>query len=413
MNKTARIVRHELITALRRPSFLLVALGIPLLVLLIVALLTFAKRGSNGTGYGGSGGSGYAPQVEGYVDQSGLIESIPDSVPRGRLLAYASEEQARQALAAGQIAAYYVIPADYIETGELFYVYPDGKSLTSDGQEWLMLRALLTNLLGGDDDLAQWVWDPIDLSVTNLTPESEYGGDRSNELLRIFPFMMVGLLYASIMINSNLLAESVSSEKANRTIEVLMLSVTPRQMLAGKAAGLGIAALIQTVAWLGAVTIAMTAGGQALGLPRGFTFPASLLVWGLLFFLLGFAIYASLMAGVGALAPKLKEANQASFVVLMPLMAGYLVGLVASMAEAPHEALPVALSLFPLTAPVVMIMRLAEGSVPLWQLLLSVGLMAATAWLIVRAVAALFRAQYLLSGQPFSLLRYFAALLGR
>jgi ABC-2 type transport system permease protein len=297
MNKTARIVRHELITALRRPSFLLVALGIPLLVLLIVALLTFAKRGSNGTGYGGSGGSGFAPQVEGYVDQSGLIESIPDSVPRGRLLAYASEEQARQALAAGQIAAYYVIPADYIETGELFYVYPDGKSLTSDGQEWLMLRPLLTNLLGGDDDLAQWVWDPIDLSVTNLTPESEYGGDRSNELLRIFPFMMVGLLYASIMINSNLLAESVSSEKANRTIEVLMLSVTPRQMLAGKAAGLGIAALIQTVAWLGAVTIAMTAGGQALGLPRGFTFPASLLVWGLLFFLLGFAIYASLTEG--------------------------------------------------------------------------------------------------------------------
>jgi len=413
MNKTARIVRHELITALRRPSFLLVALGIPLLVLLIVALLTFAKRGSNGTGYGGSGGSGYAPQIEGYVDQSGLIESIPDSVPRGRLLAYASEEQARQALAAGQIAAYYVIPADYIETGELFYVYPDGKSLTSDGQEWLMLRALLTNLLGGDDDLAQWVWDPIDLSVTNLTPESEYGGDRSNELLRIFPFMMVGLLYASIMINSNLLAESVSSEKANRTIEVLMLSVTPRQMLAGKAAGLGIAALIQTVAWLGAVTIAMTAGGQALGLPRGFTFPASLLVWGLLFFLLGFAIYASLMAGVGALAPKLKEANQASFVVLMPLMAGYLVGFIAPVAEASHEVLPVALSLFPLTAPVVMIMRLAEGSVPAWQLLLSVGLMVVTAYLIVRAVAAMFRTQHLLTGQPFSFLRFFAALSGR
>ena len=159
--------------------------------------------------------------------------------------------------------------------------------------------------------------------------------------------------------------------------------------------------------------IALTAGGRALNLPQGFTFPVSLLAWGLAFFLLGFAIYAGLMAGVGALASKLKEAGQASVVVLMPLMAGYLVGLVASIAEAPHQALPVALSLFPLTAPVVMIMRLAEGSVPLWQLLLSVGLMAVTAWLIVRAVAALFRAQYLLSGQPFSLLRYFAALLGR
>jgi ABC-2 type transport system permease protein len=215
------------------------------------------------------------------------------------------------------------------------------------------------------------------------------------------------------MINSNLLAESVSSEKANRTIEVLMLSVTPRQMLAGKIVGLGIAALLQTIAWLGAVYIVLTAGGPALNLPRGFTFPASLLVWGLVFFLLGFAIYASLMAGVGACASKLKEASQASFVVLSPLMAGYLVGLIAPLTEASREALPVALSLFPLTAPVVMVMRLVEGSVPAWQLLLSVGLMVATAYLIVRAVAAIFRAQYLLSGQSFSLPRFFGALLGR
>jgi len=413
MSKTVRIARHELITTLRRPSFLLVALGIPVLVLLVVALLGLANKGSHGAGYAGPGGPGYAPEVEGYVDHANLIDAIPASVPRGRLLAYAGEEQARQALAAGQIAAYYVIPADYIETGELFYVYPDSKPLTADGQEWLMLRALLTNLLDGDDELAQSVWDPIELEVFDLAPAPEYSANRSAKLVGLFPAVMVGLLFATLMISSNLLAESVSGEKANRTIEVLMLSVTPRQMLAGKIAGLGIAALLQTTAWLGAVYIALTAGGRVLNLPAGFTFPISLLAWGLVFFLLGFAIYASLMAGVGALTSRLKEAGQASFVVLMPLMAGYLVGLVASMAEAPREALPVVLSLFPLTAPVVMIMRLAEGNVPLWQLLLSVGLMAATAWLIVRAVAALFRAQYLLSGQPFSLLRFFAALLGR
>ena len=69
--------------------------------------------------------------------------------------------------------------------------------------------------------------------------------------------------------------------------------------------------------------------------------------------------------------------------------------------------------MFPLTAPVLMMMRLTDGSVPLWQLLLSAALMLATAYLIVRAVAAMFHAQNLLSGQPFSAKRFFGALLRR
>jgi ABC-2 type transport system permease protein len=131
------------------------------------------------------------------------------------------------------------------------------------------------------------------------------------------------------------------------------------------------------------------------------------------FYLLGFAVYGSLMAGAGALASRLKEASQASFLILSPLMAGYVVGILAPLSEGSRGALPVALSLFPLTAPVVMIMRLTDGSVPLWQLLLSAALMVCTAYAIVRGVAAMFRAQYLLSGQSFSVKRYFGALLGR
>jgi len=90
-----------------------------------------------------------------------------------------------------------------------------------------------------------------------------------------------------------------------------------------------------------------------------------------------------------------------------------MVGILAPLAGAPHAALPTALSLFPLTAPIVMMMRLTEGSVPLWQLLLSAGLMLVTTYIIVRAVAAMFHAQNLLSGQPFSFKRFANALLGR
>jgi ABC-2 type transport system permease protein len=424
MRKTLIVLRHELGTTLRRRSFLLVAFGIPLLAILVFAGVTLAKGGSTDSGQATPHTETSQLEIEGYVDHSGLIAVIPQSIPQGHLVAYANEEQTKKALASGEIAAYYVIPEDYVERGELFYVYPDTTSLTSDGQGWLMLWTVLVNLLGGDAKLADWVWNPMDLEVTNLCPEPQPGtgagedcsrpglGCESNLLVRFLPALMVVLFYASFMINSTLLSESVSSEKENQTVEVLMLAITPRQMLAGKIIGLGIAGLLQTIAWTGTVFVLLRLGGQTLSLPQGFTFPASILAWGLVFFLLGFAVYASLMAGVGALSSRLKETTQASFVVLMPLIAGYMVGLLAPMAEASQRVLPIALSLFPLTAPVVMIMRLTDGDVPPWQLLLSAGLMAITAYVIVRAIAAMFHAQHLLSGQPFSVRRFIAALFG-
>lgn len=413
MNRSLLVLRYELVTTLRRPSFLLVAFGIPLLAILIVGGLTLVRREPAPSGLASPGVQTFHLEIEGYVDYSGLISTIPEEIPHGNLLAYNGEAQAQQALASGKIAAYYVIPEDYVERGEIYYVYPDSRSLTADGQQWVMLKTLLVNLVGGDGELAELVWNPMNLQVTSLAPEPLPDANPPSPMAQYLPALMVILLFISFMINANLLSESVSTEKENRTIETLLLSITPRQMLSGKIAGLGIAALLHTAAWMGAVYVLLSLGGRMLDLPEGFALPASILAWGLVFYLLGFALYGSLMAGVGALASKLKEANQASFLVLSPLMAGYMVGILAPLAEGSRGALPVALSLFPLTAPVVMIMRLTDGSVPLWQLLLSAGLMVCTAYAIVRAVAAMFRAQYLLSGQSFSVKRYFGALLGR
>lgn len=425
MKKTMLVLRHELATTLRRRSYLLLAFGIPLLAILIFAAYTIIKSDSAGNDDAESETETSELEVEGYVDQSGLIRVIPQSVPPGHLVAYAGEELAQQALESGEIAAYYIVPEDYMETDKIFHVYPDSRPLTSDGQERVMLWTLLVNLLDGDAQLAGRVWDPMDLKATNLAPSPEHdrssGEDcsrpgfacQSNPLIRYLPIAMAVLFMTFFMTTSTHLLGNISTEKENRTIEVLMLSVSPQQMLAGKIIGLGMTGLLQFIAWMGAVFALMSLGGQTLNLPPGFTFPASLLAWGLVFFLLGYAVYATLMAGVGALAPKLKEASQVTFVVLSPLFAGYVVSVAATAAGAAHAALPTALSLFPLTAPVVMMMRLTTTGVPLWQLLLSAVLMLATAYLILRAVAAMFRAQNLLSGQSFSLSRFFGALLGR
>ena len=417
MNKTLLVLRQELATTFRRRSFLILSFGLPLLAIIVVAVLTFLRGDADS-----SAGTSSAPlppeiEVEGYVDLSGLIHTIPDTIPPGHLLAYAGEEQAKQALASGKIAAYYVIPADYLETGELFYVYPDTKPLLSGGQEWVMRRTLLENLVG-DADLADMVWNPINLEWTMLAAGQPDGAEQpdageTNDAAQFIPALMVILLYMSFMMNANLLAESVSSEKENRTIEILMVSISPRQMLTGKIVALGAAGLAQVILWVGTAMVLINVGGQTLALPQGFTIPASILFWGVVFYLLGYAVYGGLMAGVGALTSRMKDASSASFLILSPLMVGYMIGLLAPLAEETQGLLPVVLSMFPLTAPVLMMMRLADGTVPLWQLLLSAALMLGTAHLIVRAVAAMFHAQNLLSGQPFSAKRFFRVLLGR
>ena len=124
-------------------------------------------------------------------------------------------------------------------------------------------------------------------------------------------------------------------------------------------------------------------------------------------------MYGNMMIGAGALVPKMKEAGMANYVAVFPLFFGYLFGLMAPLVGAADSAFLVFLSLFPLTSPVVMIMRLTNSAVPLSQLILSILLLFASAYYALHSVAAMFHAQNLLSGQPFSLRRYFGALFGK
>ena len=192
-------------------------------------------------------------------------------------------------------------------------------------------------------------------------------------------------------------------------MELLILSASPRQLLNGKVVSYCILGFLQVLAWLGAIFLVFKIGGTTLNLPPDFSLPLSLLIWGLVFFLLGYAVYATIMAGAGALTPKVSQYTSVYFVVSAPLMISYFFSIMLAMR--PHSPLAVGLSIFPLSAPVMMITRLTIGNVPVWQPLMAVGLTIIMAILIMRAVARMFRAQILLSGQPFSLQRYLKILM--
>ena len=420
MNKIYSVIRNEIITGLRNKSFTIMAFGVPLIIVLVF-LATMVLGGSRTVAESETGDEYETTLSEtaGYVDTYGFITALPDDLPTDRLKVYPSETAANKALEEGLISGFFLIPEEFVATGELTMVRNAYNPFSDEDPAELMRWVLLFNLMEGDMALAGQVLNPMDLDVIDITPAAETEsiddcsrpgpGCESNTLVRYIPFATLVLFYIFIATASGLLLRGMGKEKENRVIEILLSSVSPRQMLAGKIIGLGVLGFLQFVVWTGTGFLMLQYGGQTLSLPDNFEMPSSFLIWGLLYFLVGYAMYASLMAGAGAIIPSLKEVTQASLVAASPLLIGYMIGLI--MVQEPHSILITSLSLFPLTAPVVMMMRLVGGGVPLWQSLLSLGLMVLTSYLIFRAVAAMFHAQHLLSGQPFNARRFIKVLL--
>ena len=410
MKKIIFVIRQEVVNTLTRRSFLITAFGVPVISTLAFIGLSIASRSAPQAVTGVFGTAQNGPvEIEGFVDESGQIRTAPASLPDGTLRAFPGEEAAQEALQSGEIGAYYLIPADYLDTGEIIYVQPDFNPLSAFDRGSSMRATLLVNLLDGDEKLADLVRTPLNLEIDVLQPRSERAED--HPLTFFLPYGVTLLYYVAILMSASFLLSSLTKEKENRVLEILLLSTTPRQLLTGKIIGLGLMGLLQNLLWVGTGYALLRLSGRTFDLPASFQLPLDFLAWSVVFFILGYAIYASLMAAVGALVPNLREASQATFVVILPMIIPLM--LISILVEQPNGPLALSLSLFPLTAPVTMMARLAMVQVPLWQLLAAVLLMAATAVLIVRSVASLFRAQTLLSGQPFSIRLLLGALAGR
>jgi ABC-2 type transport system permease protein len=411
MKKTFYVLRQEVITIITSRSFLLVSFGIPLFAALIFYVVSRVS--------GSSSASNLVSQIftaqqemkkaEGYVDQAGIIKQLPEGYSADLYLAFPDEAAAKSALKAGQITAYYIVPPDYVTKGQLIYVRPDFNPMSAAGKSFMFERLLKINLLGGDPHLADQISAPLKLETESLAPTPQR--DQNNMLSFWIPYAVTMIFYIIILGASSLLLSSVTKEKENRTIEILMSSATPTQLLAGKILGLGFVGLFQAVLWVGTGYGLLRQGKSVFNWSSVFQLPVEFLLWGVVFFLLGYTVYASLMAGLGALVPNMREASQATIVVIFPLIIPMF--LMNILIEAPNGTVSVALSLIPFTSPVVMMTRLSSGGVPWWQPPLAAVLLVLTIVLVVRAVAGMFRAQTILSGQPFNIRRFLLALIGK
>ena len=408
MNKTLLVFRNELLITVKRKSFILILFLLPLIGFIVTLIIgTSRKEGTNNL-VNQIFVSETPVNLLGVIDQSQLINSIPEEY-KETLKQYDTQQKAEEDLNAGLISGFYLIEPDYIQTGKIILFKPDFNPLSNDNSNFVLEEVLDNQLLSGQPLLSKRIDNPLQLETTVLSPEPQRNPESS--LTFFLPYIVTMIFYIVILSSSSLMLNSVTNEKSNRMMEILMTSVNSMQMLSGKILALGIIGLLQTIVWSGTGYLLLRLSGQKLNVSAAFQLPPSILAWGIVFFLSGYAVYASLMAGVGALVPNLREASQATTLVVIPLVIP--MALIGVIVEKPNGLVALIFSLFPLTAPVTMMTRLAAGSVPLWQLILSVILLIGTAYLIIRSVSKFFHAQNLLSGKEFKITTLFKALTGK
>ena len=298
-------------------------------------------------------------------------------------------------------------------------------------QERLRQRKLLE--FGVSPEEFDTLNDPFEINIATFSGKQNLKG--INELKAIIGGGFGYLIMMFIIIYGGFVMRSVIEEKTSRIIEVIISSVKPFQLMLGKIIGTSLAGITQFVIWIISASLLLFAvfmifgidltglnAAQNLPSPMGEATPLMVptdamqlyamefleIPWFLLislflvYFVLGYLIYSSIYAAIGAAVDNETDTQQFIFPIILPLMLAIYVGFFSVFSN-PHGPIAVGFSLFPLTSPIVMLMRLpggiGEGGVPLWQVLISILFLIITFIAIVWLAAKIYRVGILMYGK--------------
>jgi len=391
MNKTWLILRHEFAYLIRQRSFVILTILFPLIGFGAIGIYQIVQSMDRGPAEIAS---------VGYVDESGWFES-DDTVGNLSFTAYDNREQAKHALFDGDVDAYFVIPDDYLATGAIVRFTLEKELEMSGETTWAMRAFLQDGLLEGraDPEIVTRVKSPLFLSTIRLDEAGDIATDQGGFGAVIVPLVFGFLLVMAIGMSSGFLLQGLGEEKENRIMEVLLSSVSTRQLLAGKVLGLGAGGLLQIIIWLvSALFIVRLAGGTIGGEFLEIQVPGNFVVLGIVYFILGYLLFAVLQAGVGAVAGSAKEGQQMSVAFILPAVLPVYIFLLF-LRDNPDHILGPILTLFPITAPMSVFIRMGLSEIPTWQLLVSIGLLAASVVFGLVLAAKVFRVFALMYGK--------------
>ena len=410
--RIAAVARFELLSVVKRWSYLIATFGLPIFLAVVSGTVLGAQT------YFLTQRAAESSQF-GLVDESGVIDRAVFEQRDGArvwtangndVVLYDNGDVATNDLESGRIRAVYIVAKNYLSSGEVRAIQSEKTPLLSMGGTTIepLLRSLLRkSLVEGrlDGDVQERVISPAYFIRSRLGPEGEEvtGVDEALDLLvrTTIPLFLGILLLTALLSASGYLVQTVSTDKESKIVEVLLSSVTPEEILAGKLFGLGAAGLVQFAVWSSMVVFVALSASAALA--SVVTIPWQALAVAPLLFILGYLFLGSLMLATAALGANAAESQKLTMgwamLAILPLM------VLVILLEAPNGTLGQIMTWIPFTSPLTVIIRLAVDSsgIAWWEVIGAMGVLVVSTWLSIRVGARLFRVGFLLTGSMPSL----------
>jgi ABC-2 type transport system permease protein len=382
------VAKHEYRRTVMRRGFIIGTVAIPLGIIALIALAVVVEN------------MGQDRSPLGYVDHSGTLDisqqaALPAGGSRVEIREYADEDTALEALEREEVQAVFVLPPDYVQTLEsdlYFLEEPPSNDVWGDFDDFVRVN-LLASLPG---ELQQRLFEGPSITVQDLSSGREFSEE--NIINLILPFVATFVFFFATMIGAGYMLGIVANEKENRTMEIMVTSVTPVQMIGGKAAGLLAASLSQLAIYVAAAVISLLVAAPYIPELQQATVPWDYLALMVLFFLPAYALISAIMIAIGASVTELQQGQQVAgllnLVFMLPIF------LVPVLFQDPSHPLFLFFTFFPPSSFLTVSMRWGLGTVPMWQVIVSWVILVAAALAMVWVAARVFRAGMLRYGKP-------------
>ncbi len=267
------------------------------------------------------------------------------------------------------------------------------RTTVRQGLDKVLTRERLVQQGLSADQVAEMM-KPVDMESTEEGKEDNTNASFAAAYVTFF------LMYMVIMLYGMNVARSIIEEKTSRVFEVMLATVKPLEMMAGKVVGVGSVGLTQVGIWMAAAVvlthtsiIAHSVGGSGSQI----SFSAVQVVYFIVYFLLGYLLYSSMAAALGAMTNSEQELQQLNMFLVLPL-AGCMVALPLIL-NAPQSPIARVLSLIPFCTPLLMYMRISVSTVPVGEIVASIAIMIASIYAVLWVTSRIYRVGILMYGK--------------
>ena len=411
--KTFAVVRREYVERVRTKSFWVATLLIPILFLGYVAIqIAISKKtgGERQIVVIDMTGKLYAPLVKELADVEAKQKANASGTkgphwnlverPAGADLA-ATKEDLRKQVLAKKINGYLILDPAKLEKDEVEYystTVSDFIALnqlqSATGRIWMRQKMAARGL---PTDLAKEIETRMDLKPFKVT---EKGIAEEKGAGIIAALVLLVLMYSTFFMYGYQVMRGTIEEKSSRIVEIIVASVRPTELMLGKIIGIGLVGLTQYFVWslvamnMSLPAIAPLLSSSELGIPH---LPVSMLGYFMLFFLLGYFLYASVYTMIAAPFNTDQEAQQLAMIPMILIIGG--IAVYPAVMNDPSGGAALFFSLFPFTASLIMFLRTAVSEPPVWQILLSIVIMLSTTAALAWFAGRIYRVGILMYGK--------------